>query len=219
MKQNVALPQGPEPTASVQEAFRADRAKYYRIAFGTETPPLARRVQLWIANQGFHCVAVHRLGELAWDLKGKRPLAWLAAASLFHALDAAVKVVHHVAVEARVGPGFYIGHPSTVYIGRTAIGRNFSVTHNVTIGIGHSSQSAGVPVIGDDVWVGTGSTLFGDIHVGDGATIASGSVLSRSVPPRSLVAGNPGRVIASGYDNHALFGATPEAEVDARPTA
>ncbi|HUB10191.1 MAG TPA: hypothetical protein VMB50_24520 [Myxococcales bacterium] len=210
MARNVAVG-APASPPSPGEAFRADRAKYYRIAYGTEDPPLGQRARLWLGHFGFHCVAVHRLGELCRSLEGRRPVVRLPCALLFRALDLAVQLVHHVAIEAQVGPGFYIGHPSALYIGRTTIGRNFSVTHNVTIGIGHGAAAAGLPVIGDDVWVGTGSVLFGAIRVGDGATISSGTILSRSVPAGALVGGNPGRVLQSGYDNRALFSATPEA--------
>jgi serine O-acetyltransferase len=111
-----------------------------------------------------------------------------------------------VRIYADVGPGFFIGHAGMILIGPTVIGRNFSVTHNVTIGFGQSEAARGYPVIGDDVWVGTGSVISGAIRVGDGATIANGTMLSRSVPPRSLAAGNPGRVVLQGYDNSFLLG-------------
>ncbi|MHB1847078.1 MAG: serine O-acetyltransferase [Deltaproteobacteria bacterium] len=212
MAPNVAVPLGPVPGPSPFEAFRADRKKYYRIAFGTDRPLLRQRARLWLTNQGFQCVAVYRLGTLARRLKGRRRGAWLICGAAFRALDTLMGLLHHVAVEAEIGPGFYIGHPSTIYIGKSRIGSNFSVTHNVTIGVGHSEGAKGHPAIGSDVWVGTGSTLFGAIEVGDGTTVASGTVLSQSVPPRSFVGGNPGRVIRCGYDNRALFRSTPEAE-------
>ncbi len=206
MARNVAVAgEQAAPSLPEWEALRADLAKYYRIAYGTEAPTLRERLRLWLTSSGFHCVAVHRLGELSWRLKGERPVAWLLCGGLFHALDLAVNLVHHVDIAARVGPGFYIGHPSTIYIGETRIGRNFSVTHNVTIGLGQSRGKEGLPAIGDDVWIGTGSIVYGDIQVGDGATIASGTVLSKSVPPRALVGGNPGRVLASDYDNGQLL--------------
>ena len=76
-------------------------------------------------------------------------------------------------------------------------------------GFGHSEGSEGYPVIGDEVWVGTGSVISGAIRVESGATITNGTMLSRSVPPRSLASGNPGRVVLQGYDNAALLGALP----------
>ncbi len=187
------------------EAFQEDLRKYYRIHFDTETPPLAARLCLWSTHFGLHCVAVHRMGEAARAARSRRPLLGLGAWAVWRALDLAINALHHVDIDAAVGPGFYIGHASTLYVGPTRIGRNFSVTHNVTIGLGHAEAAEGIPVIGDDVWIGTGATLAGAVHVGDGATIANGAVVSRSVPPGSLVAGNPGRVVLREYDNAALF--------------
>lgn len=49
--------------------------------------------------------------------------------------------------------------------------------------------------IGDDVWVGGGVIILGGVTIGDGCTIGAGSVVTKDVPPRSVVVGNPGRVV------------------------
>ena len=50
-------------------------------------------------------------------------------------------------------------------------------------------------ILEDDVWVGFGATLLKGVHVGRGAVIGAGSVVTRSVPAGALVVGNPARVI------------------------
>jgi len=113
---------------------------------------------------------------------------------------------HHVNIDdATIGPGFFIGHVGTIYIGPVVIGENFSVTHNVTIGVGHSEGKTGLPSIGDNVWIGTGSVVSGAISVGNGVTIANGTMLTRSVGDGCLVAGNPGRVVMNSFDNSELL--------------
>ena len=53
----------------------------------------------------------------------------------------------------------------------------------------------GPVVIGDDVWVGSGAQILQGITIGSGAVVAAGSVVTRDVGARTLVAGNPARVI------------------------
>jgi carbonic anhydrase/acetyltransferase-like protein (isoleucine patch superfamily) len=50
-------------------------------------------------------------------------------------------------------------------------------------------------VIEDDVWIGAKSTILKGVHIGRGAVIAAGSLVTKDVPPFTLVAGNPARVI------------------------
>ena len=50
-------------------------------------------------------------------------------------------------------------------------------------------------VIGKDVWIGSGAILLPGVHVGDGAVVAAGSVVREDVPPRTVVAGVPARII------------------------
>jgi galactoside O-acetyltransferase len=50
-------------------------------------------------------------------------------------------------------------------------------------------------VVGDDVWIAEGATLLGGITVGEGAVIGAHAVVTKDVPPRTVVAGNPARVV------------------------
>ena len=127
---------------------------------------------------------------------------------VFHLiLSYLVHMIHHVDIDAAtIGPGLYIGHVGTIYIGPVDIGSNFSITHNVTIGSGHFRGKKGVPSIGNNVWLGTGSVVSGAITIGNQVTINSGCILSRSIPDGFLAGGNPGRLILQNYDNRELLG-------------
>jgi serine O-acetyltransferase len=79
------------------------------------------------------------------------------------------------------------------------IGRFCTLTQGVTIGHrgGGGGQRRGVPRIGDRVYLGPGSAVIGPITVGDDALIGVGAVVTRSVPARGVVVGNPARLIST----------------------
>ena len=86
------------------------------------------------------------------------------------------------------------------------IGRNCNLSHQVTIGISRRGERAGVPTIGDNVYIGPGAKLFGAISVGDNAAVGANCVVTRDVPEFGVVVGIPGRVISldgsQGYINN-----------------
>ena len=50
-------------------------------------------------------------------------------------------------------------------------------------------------LIGNDVWIGRNATILGGVHIGDGAVIGAGCVVSKNVPPYAIVIGNPMRTL------------------------
>ena len=96
---------------------------------------------------------------------------------------------------ATIGPGLYIGHLGGVHINPGAVlGNNCDVAHRVTIGTSAMGRQ-GAPILGNDVYVGTGATLLGKIKVGDGAKIAANTLVISNIPAGATVMGVPGRVI------------------------
>lgn len=82
------------------------------------------------------------------------------------------------------------------------IGNGVKISHNVTImdGDGHTIECEGYisqkpVVIENHVWIGTKATILKGVTIGEGAIVAAGAVVTKDVPPHSLVAGNPARVI------------------------
>ncbi|KZF09106.1 acetyltransferase [Rhodococcus sp. EPR-157] len=74
----------------------------------------------------------------------------------------------------------------------------FPIRHKLNLngaGTDGFPSSKGDVVIGNDVWIGFGSTIVSGVHIGDGAIIAAGSVVVHSVEPYSIVAGNPAKVV------------------------
>lgn len=179
-----------------------------------------RRFYFVLTNSELHCVAAYRLGQYASRLRRRSKLPGLALTVVHRLWNRWITHIDHCDVDhrAQIGDGFLIMHRSGVIIGPSAIGRNFVIHQNVTIGQRVAGRDQGVPQIGDNVWIGPGAVVTGSITVGDGVTISAGSIVSRDVPAGSLVAGNPGRVIARDYDNSEILGLSADPETGSLPS-
>lgn len=73
--------------------------------------------------------------------------------------------------------------------------------HHILYGENGTPVNPPAPVvIGDHVWIGIGAIILKGVTIGDGAVIAAGAVVTRDVPPRSVAAGNPAKVIKKTVD-------------------
>jgi serine O-acetyltransferase len=102
---------------------------------------------------------------------------------------------YHISNEAQIGDGFSLYHRGTVYIGPIKIGKNCTISHNVTIGRSLKGGQIGRPTISDNVWIGTGAVVVGKINIGKDVLIAPNAFVNFDVPDHSIVIGNPGKII------------------------
>jgi len=94
-----------------------------------------------------------------------------------------------------------------VVIGPVTIGDNVIIAQNVVMsGLNHGYQDIAVPIgmqpcttgeinIGADSWIGANAVITAGVKIGEHSVVAAGSVVTRNVPPFSIVAGNPARLI------------------------
>lgn len=95
------------------------------------------------------------------------------------------------------GPGLSIAHPGTIVVHSAArVGARCRLHVGVNIGASHD-RDGGVPVIGDDCYIGPGAKLFGAIEIGAGTLIGANAVVNRSFPDGHMtIAGVPARQIS-----------------------
>lgn len=96
----------------------------------------------------------------------------------------------------KIKGGLVCYHPFSTVINAKTIGENFQFRNGLTIGNKGNDNSL-VPIIGDNVTVGTNVVIIGGITIGDRVVIGAGSVVVKDVPPDSVIAGNPAQVLKS----------------------
>jgi hypothetical protein len=97
---------------------------------------------------------------------------------------------------------FVMSHHFTNRVSTTIIPNNWRNLHLFNHKQGNpSSYSRGDIVIGNDVWIGANCTIMDNITIGNGAVLAAGSVVTKSVPPYAIVGGNPAKVIKYRFTN------------------
>ncbi len=97
---------------------------------------------------------------------------------------------------AKIGEGLFIDHGMGVVIGETAeVGDNVTLYQGVTLGGTSHLKVKRHPTLGNNVVVGAGAHLIGNIKIGDNTKIGAGSVVVTSAPPNATVVGVPGRVV------------------------
>lgn len=91
-----------------------------------------------------------------------------------------------------IGPGLFLPHASGTVIGAFSIGSNATIYHHVTLGGKRLEMGiGGRPTIGDNVVIGAGATILGEISVGDNAVVCANSLVLESVEGGQVVIGVP----------------------------
>lgn len=121
-----------------------------------------------------------------------------------------IKYGFQISAKTEIGAGLYLGHWGTVVVNPGAkIGKNCNLAHGVTIGQTNRGDKKGIPVIGNEVWIGTNAVIVGGITIGNNVLIAPNSYVVNDIPDNSIVVGNPARIMQSdtateGYINNKI---------------
>jgi serine O-acetyltransferase len=98
---------------------------------------------------------------------------------------------------AEIGPGLHIAHLGGIVVhGDCTIGRDCNISHGVTLALANRGPRAGVPVIGDRVYIGPGAKLVGAITVGSDVAIGANAVVTHDLPDGAVAAGVPAKIIS-----------------------
>src|SRR4030067_3078910 len=165
--------------------------KDFRAIFERD-PAAADSIEVLLTTPGLHAILLHRTAHWLWE-KG---------VPLFP------RVISHISrfltgIEihpgATIGDGFFIDHGMGVVIGETTIiGNNVTLFQGVTLGGTGKEKGKRHPTLGNNIVVGVGAKVLGNIVIGDNVKIGANSVVLESVPADSTVVGVPGRIVQQG---------------------
>ena len=159
---------------------------------------LSQDYKRWIDIGGGKSIKFFRIYYIE---RGFRYTVWMRLASISGCLGLIPKLVlHHLSSKfgiqihscTRIGGGFYIGHGVGIVIHpKTIIGNNVSVSQFLSIGSNHGNPA----VIEDNVYLGPNVCLVENVRIGANSIVGAGAVVTKDIPPYSVAAGVPARVI------------------------
>ncbi len=96
---------------------------------------------------------------------------------------------------ATIGKGFFIDHGMGVVIGETSVvGDDVKMFHGVTLGGVGNQKGKRHPTVGNNVTIGAGAKVLGNIHIGEYANIGANAVVLKDVPPFATAVGVPAEI-------------------------
>lgn len=160
------------------------------VATVLERDPAAKsRLEVFLCYSGLHALWFYRINHWLWNhgffLLGR----WLSQCARF-------LTGIEVHPGARIGRRLFIDHGMGVVIGETTIiGDDVTMYQGVTLGGTGKEHGKRHPTIGDNVVIGGGAKILGNVTVGKNCRIGAGSVVLRNVPDDSTVVGVPGHIV------------------------
>ena len=146
-------------------------------------------------EQGLWAIAIYRFGR--WTRSIKIPIISFLFKFLAFLLFKLTEMMTGISLpaSAQIGKGFYVGHFGSIILhSDVKIGENCSLGPGVLIGT-RGGGDKGVPVIGNDVYIGVGAKVLGGIRIGDRAKIGANAVVLQDVPDDATAVGIPARIL------------------------
>ncbi len=164
-------------------------------------PAATSTLEIILCYPGFHAILTHRLAHYLHTVLKIPVLPRLISqmSRFFTGIE-----IHP---GAKIGKGFFIDHGMGVVIGETSeIGDNCTLFQGVTLGGTGKERGKRHPTLRNNVVIGAGASILGDITIGDSSYIGAGSVVTKEVPPNCTMVGVPARIVR--FEGKRVRGAT-----------
>ncbi|XP_057978400.1 serine acetyltransferase 2-like isoform X5 [Malania oleifera] len=165
----------------IQRSVRVDLQ-----AFKDRDPSCLSYCSALLHMKGYHSLQSYRVAHALWN-QGRQLLALALQSRISEVL---------IGLAAKIGEGILLDHATGVVIGETAVvGDRVSLMQGVTLGGTGKEIGDRHPKVSQGALIGASVTILGNIKIGEGAMVAAGSLVLKDVPPHSMVAGIPAKMI------------------------
>ena len=107
---------------------------------------------------------------------------------------------------AQIGKNVFFDHGMGIVVGETAvIGDNCIIFHGVTLGGVASTKTKRHPTLENNVTIGAGAKILGNIIIGENSKIGANSVVLKDIPKNSVAVGIPGRIVQKVDDDYYMW--------------
>jgi len=173
-------------------------------------PAATSRWVVLLTSAGLHAIWLHRVAHRWWQQPERR---WPARLLAYVSRSVTGVEIHP---GAHIGRRFFIDHGVGVVIGETAIvGDDVMLYQGVTLGGTSGTRVKRHPTLGDNVMVGAGAKILGDVHVGTNVKVGANSVVVKDVPTGAVATGIPARYRYPQLDDDPLM--SPQERLYADP--
>lgn len=188
-------------------------ADIYRYAGDYGKPSVRKVCNMYLRHPEMRYIVWMRIAQFCI---GRPALQLLKIWSLLRLQILRNKTGIQISIKTKIGKGFFIGHFGSVVINpATVIGDNVNIIQTCTIGVSYRGE--GAPTIGNKVYVGAGSRIFGGVEIGDNAAIGVNSVVTHDVPSGAVVVGAPAQVISmKGSEGYVFNTVNPDGTYNSR---
>jgi len=159
------------------------------LAVKQRDPAFKNNLELFYAYPGVWALVTYRIANILYKKNFKRFARFIMAINQF---------ITNIDIHpgATIGENVFIDHGIGVVIGETAvIGNNVTIYQGVTLGGVSLNPGKRHPTIEENVVIGAGAKILGNITIGKDSKIGANSVVVKDVPPYSTVVGIPGKII------------------------
>lgn len=155
----------------------------------TNDPAARNTIEVFLLYPCVHALISHRIAHFFYNKKFYFIARFISQFSRFF-----TGIEIHPG--AQIGKGLFIDHGMGVVIGETAIvGNNVTLYHGVTLGGTGKEKGKRHPTVGNNVIIGSGAKVLGNVTIGDNAKVGANAVVLRDIPEASTAVGIPARII------------------------